>query len=91
MPEVRLLAIPPEYRGQGLARALMDECCRRARTLGAEYLGLHTSQSMRAAIALYASMGFERAPNLDFRTDKSELIEGYRLRITAAPDAPDRA
>jgi ribosomal protein S18 acetylase RimI-like enzyme len=90
-PEVRLLAVPAECRGQGLARTLMDECVRRARALGADYLGLHTSRSMRAAVALYASMGFERAPNLDFRTDKSELIEGYRLRLSGPPDAPDPA
>jgi ribosomal protein S18 acetylase RimI-like enzyme len=36
---------------------------------------------MRAAIGLYKSLGFERAPALDFRTERSELIEGYRLKI----------
>src|SRR5262249_9740132 len=90
VPEVRLLAVRPECGGQSLARKLMDECIRRSQNFGADYLGLHTSKSMRAAMALYASMGFERAPHLDFRTDKSELIEGYRLRLTP-PGAPDPA
>jgi GNAT superfamily N-acetyltransferase len=80
-PEVRLLAVPAEERGKGFARALMAECVSRARALGAEHLGLHTSHSMRAAIGLYKSLGFERAPALDFRTERSELIEGYRLKI----------
>lgn len=80
-PEVRLLAVPPERRGQGVARALVDECIQRARAQEAEYLGLHTSASMEVAIAIYRAMGFERAPQLDFMTEGSELIEGYRLPL----------
>ncbi len=80
-PEVRLLAVSPDARGLGVGRALMDECMKRSRAKGAEYLGLHTSQSMKAAMSLYTRMGFERAPDRDFRVNASELVEGYRLRL----------
>jgi ribosomal protein S18 acetylase RimI-like enzyme len=80
-PEVRLVAVAPEARGRGVARALMEECIRRARARGAEWLGLHTSRSMRTAMALYARMGFERDPRTDFQPPGAELVEGYRLRL----------
>ena len=80
-PEVRLVAVAPEARGRGVARALMEECIRRARASGATALGLHTSRSLRAAMALYARMGFERWPESDFQPPGAELVEGYRLRL----------
>jgi predicted N-acetyltransferase YhbS len=49
-PELRLLAVAPAARGQGVGRALVEECMRRARRAGASALGLHTSESLRAAI-----------------------------------------
>lgn len=78
-PELRLLAVEPDARGHGVGRLLVEECARRARVTGARELGLHTSASMTAARRLYAGMGFVRAPERDFRTGESELVEGYRL------------
>lgn len=80
-PELRLLAVAPAWRGRGVARALVVECIRRARAMGAEELGLHTSCSMHAAIELYRHMGFVRAPERDFRPPGAELVEGYRLML----------
>jgi GNAT superfamily N-acetyltransferase len=80
-PEVRLVAVRPDRRGRGIARALMDECIRRARGAGAEAIGLHTSRSFRAAIQMYTAMGFERVPEHDFRPPGAELVEAYRLRL----------
>jgi len=82
-PEVRLLAVAPEARGLGVARALMDECVRRARAMGAAELGLHTSASMRAAMRMYERMGFVRAPEFDFQPPGAELVEAYRLDLSA--------
>lgn len=79
VPEVRLLAVAPEARGQGVAQLLMGECVRRARRAGAAALGLHTSASMRAAIRLYERMGFVRAPEHDFQPPGAELVTAYRL------------
>ena len=80
-PEVRLVSVEPAARGRGIARALMQECFRRARAAGATHIGLHTSRSMAAAIRLYEGMGFERAPENDFQPPGTELVVGYQLRL----------
>ena len=82
-PEVRLLAVAPEARGQGVGRALMDECVRRARRAGAQELGLHTSKSMQVAIGMYERMGFVRAPEYDFQPEGAELVQAFRIRLDA--------
>lgn len=82
-PELRLLAVAPEARGQGVGQALVEECARRARRMGASELGLHTSRSMAAAMRMYLRMGFVRAPDLDFRPPGAELVEAYRLPLSA--------
>ena len=66
VPELRMLAVAPTARGQGVGRALVEECVRRARQAGATALGLHTSASLHAAIRPYERMGFVRAPKDDF-------------------------
>lgn len=83
-PELRLLAVRDDQRGQGIGRKLVEECIRRARERGAEAVGLHTSRSMAAAIKLYESMGFERFPDEDFQTEGSELVTAYRLPLNRA-------
>lgn len=80
-PELRLLAVAPGARGLGVGRALMEACVARARAAGAASLGLHTSESMTAARALYAAMGFAREPAHDFRPNGAELVEAYRLAL----------
>jgi len=80
-PEIRLVAVAPEARGRGIAKALVEECIRRARAQGASEVGLHTSRSMRAAMAMYANLGFTRAPERDFQPPGAELVEAYRLRL----------
>lgn len=80
-PELRLLAVPESARGQGIGRALVEECIRRARRDGAAALGLHTSKSMATARELYRRMGFERAPEHDFFPPGAEHVEGYRFRL----------
>lgn len=58
-PIVRQLSVAPECRGQGIGRALVLECIRRAQADKAPVLALHTSHVMRDALELYASLGFE--------------------------------
>src|SRR5579859_3006803 len=66
-PEVRLLAVVPAVRGQGVGSMLMDECERRARSARATTLGLHTMDTMQEAVRLYERRGFVRAPEQDFQ------------------------
>jgi predicted N-acetyltransferase YhbS len=80
-PVLRLLAVAPEARGAGVGQALVEECVRRARRMGASELGLHTSRSMAAAIRMYRRIGFVRAPDHDFQPPGAELVEGYRLPL----------
>jgi len=80
-PEVRLLAVAPEARGQGLGAALMRECVRRARQGGAGALTLHTTDIMQVAIRMYERMGFVRAPELDFHPAPEVTVKGYRLDL----------
>ena len=75
---VRLLAVHPDARGQGIGRVLMNECLRRSRHRQAPAIGLHTSDIMKVARALYERMGFVRAPEYDFRT-------GVRLGCHGVP------
>jgi predicted N-acetyltransferase YhbS len=91
-PEVRLLAVAPTTRGQGIGTALMGECIRRARDSGAQFLVLHTNSIMSAAIHLYERMGFDRYPDLDFAVDENVTVMGYRfdLRPSRVPGARGR-
>ena len=81
VPEMSVLAVDPAARGLGIGRLLVEECIRRARRLGANVLGLHTSVSMRQAKALYERMGFERYPADDFQPGGTELVMAYRLPL----------
>ena len=81
LPELRLLAVAAAARGQGVGTALVEECVRRARRAGASALGLHTSESLQAAIRMYERMGFVRAPEGDFQPSGAELVMAYRLPL----------
>jgi GNAT superfamily N-acetyltransferase len=80
-PEVRLLAVAAEARGQGIGTALMQECIRRSRRLGAGCLNLHTTDMMEVAMRMYERMGFVRAPELDFHPDPGVTVKAYRLAL----------
>ena len=81
LPEVRLLAVAPSARGQGLGNLLMEECVRRARESGAEALTLHTTDTMQAAMRLYERLGFRRMPDLDFEPAPGVTVKGFRLDL----------
>jgi ribosomal protein S18 acetylase RimI-like enzyme len=80
-PEVRLLAVAPSARGQGVARTLMRECLRRARGWDAPCLQLHTMEVMQVARAMYERMGFVRLPELDFQPGEGIQVMGYGVDL----------
>ena len=83
-PEVRLLAVDPAVRRQGIGSGLMDECIRRARLSGAQFLTLHTNRVMKGAIRLYERIGFEPYTGLDFVVDGEVIVKGYRFNLRGA-------
>ncbi len=84
-PEVRLLAVAPTARRQGIGAALMRECIRRARRAGASFLTLHTTDIMPVAMRMYERLGFLRAPDLDVQVAEDLTVKGYRLNLESAP------
>ena len=62
----RALAVHPDARGHGVARALLATCERLAREAGAPVFAFHTASFMTSAIALYERLGYRRAPEFDF-------------------------
>ena len=78
---VRLLGVRPEARGRSIGKLLMEECVRRARTLGMRYLGLHTTGFMAVARGMYERMGFERVPRYDFTPTPGVVATAYRLAL----------
>jgi N-acetylglutamate synthase-like GNAT family acetyltransferase len=83
LPEMRLLAVSPEMRGQGVATALINECIRRASHSGAHVLGLHTTKFMQSALRLYERIGFLRTPDVDFYDGEIQIM-GYQLPLKAS-------
>jgi GNAT superfamily N-acetyltransferase len=77
----RLLAVDPAARGGGVGRRLTEVCIERARQQGAPAVGLHTTEPMKVARAMYERLGFERAPRYDFHPSPQVAVEAYRLDL----------
>lgn len=63
---IRMLGVAPDARGRGVARAMLDAAFDVARVAGRSRMTLNTTQRMRAARAMYESLGFERLPDRVF-------------------------
>lgn len=61
---LRMLAVSPKYRGQGIGRRLTEECIQRAKRDQAEVIGLHTSELMVTARRMYEKLGFQQDTEL---------------------------
>ena len=79
--EFRMLAVAPTARRRGVARRLVEHCLDRSRQLGQTEMVLCSAESMTSAHILYASFGFVRAPELDWRPVPDILLWGFRLRL----------
>lgn len=78
---IRMLAVDPGGEGRGVGRALSVACVERAVTAGRRAVVLHSTPAMRRAHTLYESLGFERAPGLDWQVTPTVTLLGYRLNL----------
>ena len=78
---VRLLGVLPQYLGNGIGSALMDECIRRCRERNIKTIGLHTADIMDVAKGMYERMGFKRIPEFDFHPRPDVVIVAYKLDL----------
>lgn len=79
--EFRMLSVAVAGRRRGVARALVDECLSRARTAGLSEILICSLPQMTKAHALYASVGFVRAPELDWQPVPVVDLWGFRLAL----------
>lgn len=77
---IRLLAVKPECRGQGVGKALTSYCIEQARGLGRSKVVLHTTQVMQTAWGMYERLGFQRFPEIDFRQGSLDVY-GFQLKV----------
>lgn len=59
--DVMNLAVHPNWRGQGIGRALMEAMLAQLRSEGIEELALEVRESNNVAISLYTALGFTLA------------------------------
>jgi len=67
MASILLLAVSPMNRGKGIARALTAACISRAKSDGANSIGLFTSELMESAQHIYRSLSFQLESELPMR------------------------
>ena len=78
---VRVLAVPPEERGSGVGRALMERCLQLSREEGKQRVVLAVTQEMEDARDLYSRLGFQREPALDHEPAPGVRSTGYALQL----------
>lgn len=81
---VRMLAVAPNRQGEGIGRALLDQCISLARSWERDALVLHSTPWMEVAHHLYETCGFVRTPERDFRPVPDVPLLAFRLALTGS-------
>jgi GNAT superfamily N-acetyltransferase len=77
-PEMRLLAVLPEFRNLCITATLIDYCEQRALAAGFSALTLHTTILMQTAKAMYERRGYQRYLEIDFEPTPGFHVWGYK-------------
>ena len=83
--EMKRLYVRPEFRGRGLGRRCAERIVQEARGMGYASVRLHTLPSMRAAIALYRSMGFREIDPLRRKPRGGRGFHGTGVGVGIVP------
>ena len=78
--EMKRLYVCPESRGQGIGRSLAAEVIAQGRKIGYGAMRLDTLASMKAAIALYESLGFRRVKAYCHNPEREAVFMELDLR-----------
>jgi ribosomal protein S18 acetylase RimI-like enzyme len=81
---IRMLGVLPEYRGLGIAHALMQKCIAHARQSGEKTIALHTAAYQRAW-PMYEGLGFQRIKDIGPLYGKTYWL--YTLDLNQAVSA----
>jgi putative acetyltransferase len=80
--EMKRMFVLPQFRGQGIGKALARKLIEDARTIGYECMRLDTGNFLTTAIRLYESLGFERIePYNDVPEDLRKIAIFMELRL----------
>ncbi len=85
---IRMLAVDPAAQGQGVGRALVVACLRRAERLARRRVLLHTTPAMTRAHTLYEAAGFERHPAIDEVVGDGVQLLGYLCELPGGASPP---
>ena len=80
---IRMLAVDPRHQGEGVGRALVQECIRLARDEGRARIVLHSTTYMTVAQGLYKSLGFDRTPDRDVSITEEPYTDDEPLLLVA--------
>lgn len=73
--EIKRMYMRPQFRGQGLAKMMLNHLCDHAQAQGVLLLRLETGIHQHEAIGLYEKAGFQRRPPFaDYQDDPNSVF-----------------
>ena len=78
---IRLVAVLPQNRREGLGRRLVFECIKRSREQGALAVGLHSNKFMEAGVKMYEDIGFVRAEQFDIKVNPKFTVMAFKFDL----------
>jgi GNAT superfamily N-acetyltransferase len=77
---IRLVAVHPDFEGNGIGKKLTEMCLHHAKESGEKVVALHTSEFQNAARHIYEKLGFQKQNHFDLFGRKYWL---YKLQLNA--------